>query len=322
MAITSVDKNRRDPVLKRSEVSTVLPGWFEQSNPKFIKFMEAYEEFLDSDAGKFNFHQKVQDIFASRDIPDTDEDFLDQIIGEIGNGLTQSSFFEKPRLMARLLGNFYQQKGTKPAAEGFFRGFFGQEAEVVYPKKDIFIVGQDQIGFDSQKFIQDAKRFQIFSILIKSGISVSDYEELYKRFVHPGGFHFAGDVLAQTETNIGPVITLHDPLEVEETNPLFAGTASFATGTLFGETTGLQDSSDGTTFRVGFKPEQDISRYGDDSDLTASLLVTYYDDIKTLLTPNSFKFDDSDTSGRPDFAMTTETMDNDIFTRISSDSSI
>lgn len=322
MAITSVDKNRRNPVLKRADVSTVLPEWFEQSNPKFIKFMEAYEEFLDSDSGKFNFHQKVQDVFAARDIPDTDEDFLDQIIGEIGNGLTQASFFEKPRLMARLLGNFYQQKGTKPAAEGFFRGFFGEEVEVIYPKRDIFIVGQDQIGFDSQKFIQDAKRFQIFSILIKSGISVSDYEDLYKRFVHPGGFHFAGDVLAQTETSIGTVITLHNPLEVEEADPIFASSASFATGTLFSETTGLQDSTDGTTFRVGFEPEQDISRYGDDSDLTAGLLITYYDDIKTLLNPNSFRFDDSANDGRPDFAMTVETMDNDVFTRISSDSSI
>ena len=321
MAITSVDKNRREPVLKRSEVSTVLPEWFEQSNPKLIQFLEAYEEFLDSDAGKFNFHQKIQDVFAAIDIPDTDEDFLDQIIGEIGNGLTQASFFDKPRLMARLLGNFYQQKGTKPAAEGFFRGFFGEEIEVIYPKKDIFIVGQDEIGFDSQKFIQDARRFQIFSILIKSGLSVSDYEELYKRFVHPAGFHLAGDVLVQTETSIGTVITLHDPLEVEETDPLFVGTASFETNTLFGEHTALQDSSDGTTFRIDLR-QQELLYYTTDSDLDIQDWITYYDDIKTLLNPNSFTLDDSANSGRPDMAMSIETLDNDFFTRISSDSAI
>ena len=66
MAITTVDNNRRDPVLKRSDVKTTLPEWFQADNPKFIRFMEVYEEFLDSDQGKFNFHQKVQDIFWRR----------------------------------------------------------------------------------------------------------------------------------------------------------------------------------------------------------------------------------------------------------------
>lgn len=256
MAITSVDKNRRDPVLKRADVTSALPEWFQTSNPKFVSFMEAYEEFLDSDNGRFNFHQKTQDIFKSRDIPDTDEDFLDQIIGEIGNGLTQSSFFKNPRLMARLLGNFYQQKGTAPSAEGFFRGFFGEDIEVTYPKRDIFKVGEDVIGFDSQKKIQDAERFQVLSILIKSGISVSDYEDLYKRFVHPAGFHFAGDVILSGEGLLTPAITLHNPLESDQVDPIFSGTASLATGTLFGEHTGLQDSADGTTFRIDFRQQE------------------------------------------------------------------
>ena len=321
MAITSVDKNRRDPVLKRADVTTALPEWFQADNPKFVSFMEAYEEFLDSDGGKYNFHQKTQDLFKSRDIPDTDEDFLDEIIGEIGNGLTQSSFFKNPRLMARLLGNFYQQKGTAPSAEGFFRGFFGEDIEVAYPKRDIFLVGTDQIGFDSQKKIQDAERFQVLSILIKSGISVSDYEDLYKRFVHPAGFHFAGDVILSGEGLLPPTITLHNPLESDQNDPIFAGAASFATSTLFGEHTGLQDSSDGTSFRIDFR-QQELFYYTVDSDLTAADWVTYYDDIKTLLNPNSFTMDDSANSGRPDLAMTIETLDNDFFTRLSSDSAI
>jgi hypothetical protein len=62
--------------------------------------------------------------------------------------------------------------------------------------------------------------------------------------------------------------------------------------------------------------------YTVDSDLTAADWVTYYDDIKTLLNPNSFTMDDSANSGRPDLAMTIETLDNDFFTRLSSDSAI
>jgi len=325
MAITT-DKNRRNPVPSgshRAAVDTILPEWFQADNPKFISFLERYEEFLDSDGGKFNFHQKVQDVFAARDIPDTDEDFLDQIISEIGAGLTQASFFEKPRLMARLLGNFYQQKGTKPSAEGFFRGFFGEEVEVIYPKRDILIVGEDKIGFDDQKRIQDNKQFQVLSILIKSGISVSDYELLYKRFVHPAGFHFAGEVQLSETATLDIVLDSHNPLAVEETNPIFAPDtpASFALATPFAEHTATADSSDGTTFRIDLR-QQELLYYTVDSDLTADIWVKYYDDIKTLLNPNSFTFDDSANSGRPDFAMTVESMDNDFFTRISSDSAI
>ena len=322
-----IDKDRRTPVFKTADVSTITPEWFTADNGKFISFLETYEKFMDSDGGRFNFHQKVQDVFASRDISSVDEDMLDEIISEIGAGLTQSSFFQQPRLMARLLGNFYQQKGTKPSAEGFFRGFFGEEAEIEYPKKDIFFVGQDVIGFDGQKRIQDNKRFQIFSILVKSGISVSDYEILYKRFVHPAGFHFAGDVVTSGNAVVSFVLDSHNPLAVEKIAPIFApaAPAAFGTDTPFAETTGLYDSSDGTQFRVDLRQAETI-RFDDggssDSDFTATDFIKYYDDIKTILNPNSFRFDDSANTGRPDFALTVETMDNDVFTRISSDSAI
>ena len=321
MAITTVDKNRRAPIVTRENTTDVLPEWFLEENSKLIDLLNVYGEFVDSDAGNFNFHQKVQDVFAARDLTAADEDFLDELIAEIGNGLKASSFFAQPRLMARLLGRFYQAKGTRNAAEGFFRGFFNEEAEIIYPKKDIFIVAESEIGFDSQKRIIDNRRYQVLSILIRSGLSVSDYENLYKKFVHPAGFHFAGDVVSVGTATLTPTLTTHDPLEEPEIASIYLSEASPTLGTLFGETTLLYDSSDGSQFRVD-TIQQELVYYTVDSDLTAGLWTTYYDDIKTLLSPNSFTFDDSATSGRPDFAMTVETMDNDYFTRISSDSAI
>lgn len=321
MAINTVDKNRRDPTLFTSKVSQVLPEYFQEDNSKLITLLQEYYKSLDSDAGTINFSEKIRDVFAARDITETDETYLDALIGEIGNGLKASNFFDQPRLMARLLARFYQAKGTRNSAEGFFRGFFGEEAEIVYPKKDLFIVGESQIGFDSQKRIIDNRRFQVLSILIKSGLSVSDYENLYKRFVHPAGFHFAGDVVSVGTATVDAVLSTHDPLEVPEVAAIFLSQATLEPQPLFGETTLLYDSSDGTQFRVD-TIQQELAYYTSDSDLTASLWNTYYDDVKTLLDPNSFTFDDSAVSGRPDFAMTVETMDNDYFTRISSDSAI
>lgn len=333
-----IEKNRRDPVPLSGDVETVLPEYFTQDNSKLVSLLDLYETFLDSDNGAHDFHKKIQDVFASRDIPAVDADLLDEIIGEIGGGLTQASFFEKPRLMARLLGNFYQQKGGLVSAEGFFRGFFGEEADIQYGKRDIFTVGSSRIGFESAKKIQDNNIFQVLSILIKSGISVSDYELLYKRFVHPAGFNFAGEVLLQGNADPGILVTTHDPLDSGDAGVITFEPAAAALNlvtTSFGETTGLMDSSGiapfrifdsgSTIFRVDLNKQQ-IVLYDDgvasDSDFTANLFVKYYDDVKTLLDPNSFRFDDSANTGRPDFALTVERMDNDVFTRISSDSAI
>ena len=56
------------------------------------------------------------------------------------------------------------------------------------------------------------------------------------------------------------------------------------------------------------------------ADTESEDLDSYYEDLGELIQMNSFTFDDSDTTGRPDFSMTFETMDGTIFTRYTSDS--
>lgn len=320
--IIDIDKNRRDPTLFTSKVDQVLPEFFQEDNPILVSFLEEYYKSLDSDSGTINFSDKIRNVFAARDIAETDQAFLDELITEIGAGtLKASSFFAQPRLMARLLSRFYQAKGTRNGAEGFFRGFFNEEIEVEFPKEQLFIVAESPIGFDSQKFIIDNGVFQILSILIRSGLSVTDYEQLYKKFVHPAGFHFAGEVRLTDQANFATAVQGLDPLATLETSAVFLSQASLDTNTLFGEHTGLQDSSDGTPIRIDFR-QANLAYYTTDSDFTAQNMIDYYDDIKTLLDPNSFTLDDSANIGRPLLSMTFETMDNDRFTRQSSDSSI
>lgn len=80
---------------------------------------------------------------------------------------------------------------------GFFRMFFGETPTIVYPKENIFIVSESQIGYESLRFIIDDERYQIYSILIQSGIPIAQWQTLYKAFAHPAGFHLAGDVLTE-----------------------------------------------------------------------------------------------------------------------------
>ena len=344
MAHTVKDYNRRNITLTTSKVGEVVPEYFGEENSKLIKFLEKYQDFLDSDQVN-GFGYKIKQLIHARDADRVDEDELDAIIEEIGNGLKSASFFQKPRLMTKLLGDYYRAKGSLNSAQGFFRGFFGLEPEISYPKKDLFKVGESRIGYESQKFLVNAGIYQVFSILIKCGISTIDYETLYKKFVHPAGFHFAGEVIAVDEgvLDVSVPVTTVDPLEPDSPNFVVTGQAfvtpltgfrsdgsrsqDVAPTIPFRELTVLIDSGGDTTYVTN--DTYRVDPYGTSitniQSMVSQSLNKIYSNIAEIITPNSFTFDDSDTgltpaNARPDFSLTIETMDDDKFTTYLSDS--
>lgn len=320
------DVNRRDLNFKQAKVRDVLPEYFVTEYPKLISLLDTYYQFLDS-TGDHSFKTEIDAISAVRDGDQNNTEALDKLIAEIGDGLQSSAFFDNPRLMVKLLSKFYRSKGTVLSAEGFFRAFFNEEASIEYPKTQIFTINDKdnnflshEIGFDSQKFIQDNRRFQVFSILVKAGISVIDYENLYKKFVHPAGFYFEGEVaLSQSASSGSSGSTGVDSDEIRglaTIGPKLTSTIELSSAAAFTQTTGILES-DGRDFRINV--DDQIQKYG---DLTASQLSGFYTSVAEVLTPNSFTFDDSaasDSSG-PDTTITVETMDNTMFTRYLSDS--
>lgn len=293
MAYSRLDKNRRDIQIPQSRVGEVLPSYFEADNPKLITLLEKYYDFLDSD-GKHGFSSSIREIALNRDAEQNSTEALDELVKEIGNGLTSAAFFDEPRLMAKLLGQFYRVKGTLTSVEGFFRGFFGEEVVVEYPKDQIFIVGESNIGFESQKFIQNNALYQIFSVLLKTGLSTSDYDNLYKKFVHPAGWFFQGEVSTATEITLFPSsLASGDSIRPDLiASPGDASTTVFGPETFifpsfeFNEITALIADSSQNQFRI--RLDQLISTY---QDISAEKLGQFYTSIDELLTPNSFTFD-------------------------------
>ena len=309
-----LDKNRRDFNLIRPFVDEALPSYFAQEygedSGSLIKLLDKYYQFLDS-SGVNSFGGDIKSLYSARDISETNSKGLDQLISEIGNGLTASSFFQQPRLMARLLGQFYRSKGTLVSAEGFFRGFFNEEVDIEYPKDQIFIVGESNIGFEDQKFIQDNAIFQVFSILVKSGLSVGDYINLYKKFVHPAGFHIAGELTTTTGVNAGLTAgTTTDPLATDE-DLTVGSSASLTVQSLPTAMTVFFNNNNKERARV----DQPISDFG---AITLTKMTDFYQSVRAVVTPNSFTFDDeslrdSNLAAGPDFSLTIETMDNAMF---------
>ena len=310
--------SRKPKNFQHRKVREALPEYFTSEYPKLVTFLEKYYQFLDSD-GTSSFGKELRQAFDLRDVHATTQ--LDNLISEIASGLPNGDAFTDARYAATRLAELQRNKGTRFATEEFFRLFFKEEVEVEFPKKDIFTVGSSKIGSESLKFIQNGALYQVFSVLIKTAISAPTWEELYKKFMHPAGFFIGARITSDAEASLSGTAQgfVNDfdsgavPVLSEASTTVFAP---------FAQMTQLIDSNnDGTAdYRIGL--DQLISVY---QTFTPTQLDKFYSNFGEITTPNSFKFDDSDKgdsagAARPDFSLTTETMDNEMFSNYLADS--
>jgi len=243
MAHTGFDQTLREfgrinTNVRKSLVDEVLPEHFREDYPNLITFLDAYYNHLDS---ADNFGGIIQELQTIRDIEDTKLEYLDFMFDEIALGVSQSTF-TFPREAIRNFGNFFRVKGSEYSVNGFFRAFFNEDIEIIYPKDRLFYVGKTTIGQEEAARLQDGALNQIFSVLLRTPIPLLEWEELYRTFVHPAGFFLGADVVIEGLPQVD--ITTADAIfDKNANNKLLFSTASFdvtaqgeAVGMLFGFT--------------------------------------------------------------------------------------
>ena len=319
MAIDYQSK-RRFKSFQNRKVRESLPEFYTSEFPTLVTFLEKYYDFLDSADGTHAFGDDARRFFATKDIREMPSGLLNNLVNELAGGLNTGENFTDTRYALTRLAELARTKGSRFSLEEFFRLFFQQKAEVEYGKESIFKVGDSasQIGVESIKFIQNNALFQTFGLLIKTGLSVDTWSELYKKFVHPSGFFFAGQVVSDTEAISSPTapIVLFD----SSPGPSVISEASAPFSLPFVQLTSLIDSGGGNVRQSNLN--ELVSDY---QNFSLSELDTTYHTVRQIITPNSFTFDDSsirdsDENATPDFSLTLETMDNEIFTRRVTDS--
>jgi len=212
-----IDKKRRYINLRDAKVEGVLPEHFDTSYPKFISLLEKYYDFVDSDHST----ELLSHLFAARDVNETDITLLSYIEDELLLGEAYFEGFGETESQKRAAANFsnilFRSKGTKFAIEWFFRSFYGLDAEVVYPKENIFNVGDtdSRIGPESLRYITDDKLYQTFALLVRVGIPISKWKDIFKLFAHPAGMYLGAEVLVDDDVVLG-VNTLMDALSVQQ----------------------------------------------------------------------------------------------------------
>lgn len=193
MSHDNITSKRRNLDFHVPSIKEVLPEHFHTNYPDLVKFIEAYYKFLDADDAH-NFDHLINSIDTSRDIEDATLGQLNLLFKEIGANIVNTNYFKDPRYVARLLSNFYRVKGSTYSAEGFFKAFYGIDAEITYPKRTVFTIDESLIGPEDLALIQDGALYQVLSILVKSELPISVWGDLYKKFVHPAGFYLGSEV--------------------------------------------------------------------------------------------------------------------------------
>ena len=209
------DRYRREIILGGPQVKNVLPDHFKSAYPKFISLLEKYYEFLDENDST----ELLQHLFQIRDVTETDITLLSFIEDELLLGEEYFEGFTDKRAAANFSSILFRSKGSKYSIEWFFRSFFGIDAEVFYPKEDIFYLNQSdsKIGPDYEKYITDDKLYQTFALLVRASLPISQWREVFKLFVHPAGMYLGGKVLLQSVSKIDPQ-TILQPLQYNTPN--------------------------------------------------------------------------------------------------------
>jgi len=268
-------------------VEQVLPDYFLEDYPKLVKMLELYNQFEDSDQSPARL---VHDIITARDITANDLSLLSFIEDELLLGQSYFEGFSNKRAAAKFSNNLYRSKGTLYSIQQFFRTFFGVTPDVRYTKEDRFMIGEDtsRIGPESQKYITDDKLYQVFAILIKADIPISQWKEAYKLFVHPAGMYFGGQVLLEETGNFN--LGIMPDFVKANVIPVVQGEATLDTPLLVTDLTGEVDSDGRGTYgklRIGL-PEA-ISAI---QDIPLSEIDRNYDSIRELISTTSPTMDE------------------------------
>lgn len=195
-------ENRIFPVIRPDFVTEVLPNHFVSDYPNLVIFLQYYYDSLDSDG---EFSDIVKDLYHISNIGITELKYLDNLFYELGLNVSKE-IFKNPREVLRSFADFFRTKGSEQSLKQFFRMFYDANAKITYPKDEIFMLNdpESRLGVDSLKKIQDGKLYQVLSLFIKSPIGYKEYEELYKKFVHPAGFYVGALAEIHTVSRLKP----------------------------------------------------------------------------------------------------------------------
>lgn len=151
-------------------VSKQLPGFVLEDYPKFVAFVEAYYEFLETQYGT-NANDLISEAKRALSYTDVDESldkFEEYFFNNYLNGFPKSSVVSED-ILIKNSAQIYKSKGSKQSFELLFKLLFNEKVDIRYPKENILRAS------DGRWVVPKILRVysQIFSIHETSGTQTS-----------------------------------------------------------------------------------------------------------------------------------------------------
>lgn len=121
-------------------VEKQFPEVFQENGPIFVLFVKKYYEWLETQ-DQVNFH--TRNYFEYKDIDETTDNFLGYFKETYLKNIQIDTIHDVKQLIKHSL-DLYRSKGSERAIELLFRAVFGVDAEIYYPREDIFRLSDGQ----------------------------------------------------------------------------------------------------------------------------------------------------------------------------------
>lgn len=204
---SSIATNGTARAVETTRATSSLPTHLvnDKSAENLLTLINEYYNSLNDEIEKNGLEAtfEINNIGISHDVDLCSEKYLEAIRKTIAVGVPTKSNLDKRRLY-KIIVDFYLERGSDRGAYDFFRIFYDEIIELVYPKLRLFNTSSDRSKLSDNEFrILDSYYWQVYSYVIKFPNSNLDWEDDYLRFMHPAGLKMFHELTVTSTSSTG-----------------------------------------------------------------------------------------------------------------------
>ena len=127
-----------------SLVENQFPAFYKEEGPKFLAFIKAYYEYLETTGKQQNVQRNLKNY---KDIDDTLDEFIKYFRSELMPEIPNDALADK-RLLAKRIKDLYTTKGTIDSYKLLFRILYDEDVEVNFPADQMLKVSDGDFRID------------------------------------------------------------------------------------------------------------------------------------------------------------------------------
>jgi len=183
-------------------VQTVLPSRYTDTDDAsaLVRLLEEYYKFMNQRGGP---SYNIQTLTQQHDFDSADDEYIEAISQIIAKNIPTSRNLGKRELL-KIIVDYYRNRGSEDSIREFFRIFYGELCQLVYPNEFLQSSSDDKSVIDGDKdvfHVQDSYKWQTFSYIVSTPVPTHLWRQEYKDFIHPAGLLFFVKVAIEMTNN-------------------------------------------------------------------------------------------------------------------------